>query len=108
MIHIADYFERMETIWITIAIGAGIMMAVSAIWIVSLSTAQIAGLDTYKPLVPPAALLSFALSLTAFSHNTAYMNFVYYSFPVLGLCVEILPLIMLIAAPITGKKGAHT
>lgn len=105
IIHVGEYFERVEVIWMVIAIGAGIMMATSAIWIFSLSVAQITGLGTYKPLVYPAALLSFILCLTSFPHNIDYLNFTFYSFPVFGLFVETLPLWLFLAALITGKKG---
>jgi hypothetical protein len=71
LIHVGDYFERTEVIWMAIAIGAGIMMAVNAVWIFSLGIAQMMGLDTYKPLVYPTALLSYILALTSFSDNTA-------------------------------------
>lgn len=105
LIHVGEYFERVEVIWMVIAIGAGIMMATSAIWIFSLSVAQITGLNTYKPLVYPAALLSYFLCLTSFPHNIDYLNFTFYIFPVIGLLVETLPLWLFFAALITGKKG---
>lgn len=105
MIHVADYFERVEVIWMVIAVGAGIMLAINAIWIFCLSIAQMTGLDTYQPLVFPAVLLSFILSLTSFPHNTAYLHFLFYSFPLIGLFVETLPLWLFFGALITGKKG---
>jgi spore germination protein KB len=105
-IHISDYFERMDIIWMVIAIGAGIMVAVNAIWIFSLGIAQIAGLDSYKPLVYPAAFLSFILSVTSFPNNTAYIYFVFYVFPIVGVFVESgLEMLLFFAAVITGKKG---
>jgi spore germination protein KB len=39
LIRVGDYFERMEVLWMVIAIGAGIMVAVNAIWIFSLGIA---------------------------------------------------------------------
>jgi spore germination protein (amino acid permease) len=107
IIHVGEYFERVEMIWMVIAIGAGIMMAISAVWIFSLSVAQITGLDSYKSLVYPSALLSFFLCLTSFPNNITYLNFTYYIFPVFGLFVETLPLWLFFAALITGKKGGN-
>jgi len=105
-IHISDYFERMEIIWMVIAIGAGIMAAVNAIWIFCLGIAQIAGLDSYKPLVYPAAFLSFILSVSSFPDNTAYIHFAFYVFPIIGVFVEAgLEMLLLLAAFITGKRG---
>jgi spore germination protein KB len=105
IIHVGEYFERVEAIWMVIVIGAGIMMAISAVWIFSLSLAQITGLGRYKPLIYPAALLSFFLCMTSFPNNITYLNFTFYIFPVVGLFVETLPLWLFLAALITGKKG---
>ena len=105
-IHIGDYFERMEVIWMVIAIGAGIMTAINTIWIFSLGVAQIVEVKTYKPLVYPTALVSLALCLTSFPDNTSYLSFAFYSFPILGLLIQGgLGLLLLIAALISGKKG---
>jgi spore germination protein KB len=106
LIHIGDYFERMEVIWMAIAIGAGIMVTVNAVWIFSLGIAQMMGLDTYKPLVYPAALLSYILALTSFPNNTAYLNFGFYTFPLIGIAVESgLELLLFCVALLSGKKG---
>ncbi|HEX3046873.1 MAG TPA: endospore germination permease [Bacillota bacterium] len=105
-IHISNYFERMEVLWMVIAIGAGIMTSVNAIWIFSLGMAQIVGLNTYKPLVYPAALCSFVLSLTSFPNNTAFLGFTVFSFPLIGLAVESgLEIFLFLSALILRKKG---
>lgn len=106
MIHISDYFERIEIIWLMIVIGAGIVTTVNAVWIFSLGIAQVAGLDTYKPLVYPAALISFLLSTLSFPDNTTYLNFTFYSFPIIGIVVEVgLELLLFLTALISGKRG---
>ena len=109
LIHISTYFERMEVVWIVIAIGAGIMTAVNALWIFSLGIAQIVGLNTYKPLVYPVALIAFLLSVTSFPNNTVYLNFIFYVFPIIGILVESgLELFLFLTALILGKRGAGT
>jgi spore germination protein KB len=106
LIHISSFFEKMEVLWTVIAIGAGIMTAVNAIWIFCLGIAQLAGFSTYKPLVYSAALLSYILCLTSFPHNTDYLNFGFYIYPIIGLTVETgLELLLFLVALITGKKG---
>jgi hypothetical protein len=105
-IHIGDYFERMEILWMITAIGAGIITATNSLWIFSVGLAQIVELDTYKPLVYPAALISFILCLTSFPDNISYLNFAYYIFPVIGLLIQVgLGLFLLCSALILGKKG---
>ena len=105
-IHVFDYFERMEILWMVIAIGAGIMVAINAVWIFSLGVAQIVGLDSYRPLIYPVVLLSFVFSLVSFRNYTAYLTFLFYTFPLLGLTVETgLELFLFLAALITGKRG---
>lgn len=105
-IHIGHYFERTELIWTVIAAGAGIMTAVNTLWIVSLGTAQLAGLSTYKSLVYPVALIALTLSLTSFPTDTSYIHFVFYTFPLVGLFAEMgLELVLLFAALISGKRG---
>lgn len=106
LIHVSDYLERMETVWMLIVIGAGIMTAVSSIWIFSLSLAQLTGLDSYKKLVYPAAFLSLVLALTSFPNNTSYLNFAFYIFPVIGPFIQAgLVLFLFAAALVLGKKG---
>lgn len=107
LIHISDYFERMEIIWMAIAIGAGILTAINALWIFCLGIAQISGFTTYKQLVYPAALLSFVLSVTSFTNNSLFLNFTFYVFPIIGFLVETgLELLLFGAALLTGKKGS--
>jgi hypothetical protein len=106
LIHIGNYFERMEVLWMFIAIGAGIMTTANAIWIFSLGVAQITGLQTYKPLVYPAVLCSFVLALTSFHNSTIFLGFVVYVFPLIGLAVESgLEMFLFACALIFKKRG---
>lgn len=82
------------------------MTSANAIWIFSLGVAQIAGLDTYKPLVYPAALCSLVLSLTSFHSNTVFLGFAIYVFPLIGMAVETgLELLLFGCALILKKQG---
>jgi spore germination protein KB len=106
LIRVGDYFERMEVLWMVIAIGAGIMVAVNAIWIFSLGIAQITGLANYKSLVNAATLLSFLLSITSFPNNSTYLNFTFYIFPLIGVLIESgLEMLLFLIALISGKRG---
>lgn len=107
LIHVSDYFERMEIIWMVIAIGAGIMTAINALWICCLGIAQISDFSTYKGLVYPAALLSFVLASSSFPNNSLFLNFTFYVFPIIGVIVETgLELLLFGAALLMGKKGS--
>ncbi|HEX3048858.1 MAG TPA: GerAB/ArcD/ProY family transporter [Bacillota bacterium] len=106
LIRVGDYFERMEVLWMVIAIGAGIMVAVNSLWIVSLGIAQITGLSGYKKLINPIALLAFFLTVSSFPNNTVFLNFTFYIFPIVGILVETgLEMFLFCAALISGKKG---
>ena len=105
-IHIGDYFERMEVLWMIMAIGAGLMTTINTIWIFSLGVAQITEIKNYKPLVYPTAFLSLILCLTSFKSNTSYIDFAFYTFPIIGLVIQGgLGMFLLLTALVLRKKG---
>lgn len=106
VVSIGGIFEHIEAIFLVVAVAAGVMSATSLIWAFSLGTAQITGLSTYKPIVYPAALLGFIITVTSFDNSRDIFNFVNYTFPFLALFVESgLELFLLVAALIFRKKG---
>lgn len=106
VITLGPYFERMEVIGMLIIIGAGFMASASLIWAFSLGVSQIVGLSTYKPLVFPAALVSFMLSLTLFDNIIEQVKFVHYTYPVLAAFVEAgLEVFLLFMALALNKRG---
>lgn len=106
VITIRGFFARMEIIWMMVVIGAGIMASAQMIWAFSLGISQIVGLNSYKPLVYPAVLLSLMLSLTSFDRNVEHMNFVHYAYPIIAIFVEAgLEILLFVAALVLNKRG---
>ena len=75
IIHIGGFFERMEAIWLMIAIGAAIITSANMIWAFCLGISQIVGLKTYKPLVFPAILVSYIIGMTSFKNGVDLETF---------------------------------
>lgn len=106
IVSLGGIFEHMEAIFLTVAVAAGVMSAMSLIWAFSLGTSQITGLSSYKPIVYPAALLSFVITVTSFDTSKDIFSFVHYAFPFLALFVESgLELFLFATALIFRKKG---
>ncbi|MFZ5967249.1 MAG: GerAB/ArcD/ProY family transporter [Bacillota bacterium] len=107
-IQIGDFFERVEVIWISIAIGAGVMASASLIWASSLGISQVAELESYIPLVFPTVFISFVLSATSFKSDIAMIQFAYYSYPFLGIFIQSGLELFLFFMALLFKKRGHT
>lgn len=107
-VSIGDTIQRLEAVWLMISIAAGIMSAVSLIWAFSSGLSQVIGLNSYKPIVYPAALLAFVISVTSFTDDKAMLNFANYVFPLIALVVESGLEILLLIAALLLKKGGNS
>jgi hypothetical protein len=106
---LGDFIQRMEIIWFALAVAAGIMTSANLIWAFSLGISQIAGLNTYKPLVYPCTLISFVLSMISYKNTVELLNFIFYSYMFAAIFVQTgLELLLFIAALISGKRGKST
>lgn len=99
---------RGEAIWMLIVIGAGIIASAMMIWAFSLGLSQVLGLSAYKPLVAPAALICFMISLIFFQSNIELMNHVNYTYPVLAILVEAgMEILLFVLALLLNKRGEN-
>jgi spore germination protein (amino acid permease) len=106
IVSLGGIFEHVEVLFLIVAVAAGVMSAMGLIWAFSLGTSQITGLSTYKPIVYPAALLSFIIAVTSFDTSKDIFNFIHYTFPFLALFVESgLELFLFAIALIFRKRG---
>jgi spore germination protein (amino acid permease) len=105
-VHLGQFFERVEAVWLMIVIGAAITASSAMIWAFSVGISQIVGLSTYKPLVFPAVLLSFVIGITSFNNSLELVDFSFYSYPFLSIFVGTgLEMFLFFAALILKKKG---
>jgi len=105
-IHIGNFFQRVEAIWMMIAVGATIVTSAVLIWAFSLGFSQILRLKSYKPLVIPSTLISFAFAVTSADNSIQLTNFIFYTLPILAIYVETgLEMFLFFAALITKKRG---
>lgn len=106
IIKIGSQIDRVEIIWLIVAIEAGIMTSINLVWATSLGISQIIGLNSYKPLVYPITLLAAVLSITSFESNVDLFNFSYYAYPFIGFFVETgLEMFLFIMAILLKKRG---
>lgn len=104
---IGSTIQRMEAIWLMVSVAAGIMAAISLIWAVSLGISQLTGLDSYRPLVFPTALLALVIAFTSFKSSNDMNVFANYTFPFIAMFVEsILECFLLLMAVILKKRGS--
>ncbi|MFL0198003.1 GerAB/ArcD/ProY family transporter [Clostridium sp. WILCCON 0269] len=105
-VNAGEFFERIEAIWLMIAIGAGIIASANMIWAFSLGMSQIIGLSTYKPLVFPGILLSFVIGMSSFKNSMDLVSFEFYSYPFMAMFIETgLEMFLFFAALLLNKKG---
>lgn len=88
MIDIGEIIQRVEIIWMIIAIGAGIMSVTNMIWAACIGFSQVVGLSSYKPIVYPMILIAMILSVISFDSNVELLNFAFYSYPFIGIMIE--------------------
>lgn len=106
LIKIGSMIGHLESIWVVVAIAAGIITSVILIWAFSLGISQIIGLSTYKPIAYPATLLSLVLSIISFDSNMEFSNFAFYTYPFIGIFVESgVEIFLFIMALVLKKKG---
>jgi len=106
MINFSNYLERVDMVWLLILVGSGIVASSSLLWAFGEGIAQIAGMESYQPLIYPGALISLVLSVAAFSSNLHQTNFYHYTFPIVAVFVESgLEIFLFVAALILHKRG---
>lgn len=105
-IHIGSFFQRVEAVQMMISVGASILNSAILIWAFSLGLSQLLHLKTYKPLVIPSTVISYAIAVTFPYNSVEFTQFIFYSFPVMGIFVETgLEMFLFFAALITKKRG---
>lgn len=106
VINLGEFLERVEAVWIMIAISAIIITSVTLIWAFCLGVSQAVGLKTYKPLVFPAILVSYVIGMTSFKNSLDFAAFLFYSFPIIAIFVEtVLEMFLFFTALILKKRG---
>ncbi len=88
MIDIGDIIQRVEIIWMIIAIGAGIITVANMLWAFCKGVSDLTGLSSYKSITYPSALLALVLSIISFDSNAELLNFAFYSYPLIGVFIQ--------------------
>lgn len=105
-IQLGNFFERVEIIWMSIAIAAGILTSASLIWASSVGISQVVNIPSYKPLVYPTIFIAFALSVNSFKSDIEMLQFAYYSYPFIAIFIQYgLGLFLFLAAILLKKRG---
>lgn len=107
MIQLGSQIDRIDIIWIIIAIEAGVMTTINLIWAASLGLSQAIGLESEKNIIYPVILVAAALGICSFDSSLQLFNFAYYVFPFIGFSVETgLEMFLFIMALILKKRGS--
>ena len=105
MINIANFIERLEVIPIIIWITSGTMKATLFFWAAALGSAQLLGLNDYRPLILPLAIIVTALGYLLHPGIIDLLNFLTQAFPFYALTFEfIIPFLLLIIILIKGPN----
>ena len=105
IIHFDYYIERLESLWLLIAITASIITASTLIWVCSLRLAQLTKIKDHTSLINPMALLIFVLSVTSFSNDADFTNFSLFVYPIFAFVITVLEFLLFFTAVITKKKS---
>lgn len=86
-ISIADFLERLDSIWMMIHVGAGFLTVGALLWGAALGTAQTFGLPEYRRLVVPLALLAVPLAILFFRNTAVLISFARGMYPWITIAV---------------------
>ncbi|HLN61014.1 MAG TPA: GerAB/ArcD/ProY family transporter [Symbiobacteriaceae bacterium] len=103
-ISIADFLERLDSVWMMIHVGAGFLTVGVLLWAAALGTAQTFGLPQYRQLVVPLALLAVPLSMWLFRNSAALITFARGPYP--WITIGVLLDLQLAVALVTLLRGA--
>jgi len=106
LVSAGDFVERIEAIWMVIAVGAAVLSLAILLWATAVGIAQTFGLKEYRPLVLPVAGLLLPVSLMMFAGQVNEAAFIRSIFPFYALTVEAgLEVLIWLAALVRGKRG---
>jgi spore germination protein (amino acid permease) len=105
--NIGDFVERVEIILLLLSIAAGIMASANLVWATSVGISQIVGLNNHKPLIIPVTLIAFITNVTSFKESIQAFRFIFYTFFLVGLFVEVVLEMLLFFGALILKKDAR-
>lgn len=104
IIDIANFLGRLEALVMTTWVTAGFIKISIFYWVIVLGSAQIFGLQDYRPLVLPVGAVLLALSILNHPSSIDLHQFVALVFPFFSLTFELaIPLLLLTIAFVRGK-----
>ncbi len=109
VVAIGEFFERIEVLWMAIAVGAAVLSLSILLWASAVGLAQTFGLREYQPLVFPLAAWLVPISLVIFDGQVDEIIFTRSAFPLYALSVEAgLEVLIWIVALVRGIRGEPT
>ncbi|AJY77801.1 hypothetical protein VN24_16730 [Paenibacillus beijingensis] len=107
LIEVRDFIERIESIPGMALIAGSYMKATIVLYITSLGISQLFRINDYRILVFPVAMVALLLSLTMFTHEVEFMEFVNNVWPLLITLTGVIPILVLtlVTAMKSIKKG---
>ncbi len=108
LLRLGSFLERLEIIWLIVAIAAGIMTTTTLVWAFCLGTSQVVPLRTHKQLTYPAVLIAFIISTISFDNTPDLLNFTSYAYPLYGIFVGTgIEMFLFFMSLILNKRGKN-
>jgi spore germination protein KB len=99
MIDVGGFIRRMEIITVSVFLTFGFLKISVILYATALGSAELLGLRTYRPLVPPIGILMVIVALQNFKTFTGGISFSQQIYPIYALPFELgVPLLTLIVA----------
>lgn len=106
LVAIGEFFERLEALWVVVAIGASVLTMAILTWAGALGIAQTFGLKESRPLVFPLAGLLLPFSQVLGANQVELARFLKRHFPLYAITVEAgLAILIWAVALLRGRRG---
>ena len=96
IIRIGEFMQRVDIVWLVVAIAAGLIGSSILLWGACEGCSQLVKIKDYKPLVYPSALLSFILAITTFKSDKILKDYITYFFPLFALIMTVVEIILML------------
>lgn len=107
IINIGEFIQRVDIVWLVVAIAATLIGASILMWGTCEGFSQLLKSKDSRPFVYPLTLLSLIIALTTFKSDIILKDYLAYFFPLFALLMTMIEILLLLVAIARKKKGSE-
>lgn len=107
IINIGQFIQRIDIVWIVVAIAATLIGASILMWGACEGFSQVMKIKDNLPIVYPLTLLSLVLAITTFKSDKILKDYIFYFFPFLSVIMTVIEILLMAVAMARKKKGSE-